>query len=139
MRGVAPLLVAVGGGFWFGEALSAGAWTGVLLICGGVLSLAFVCRRKADAPGKNAAAATFWALGGAVVVATYTVIDATGVRLSGGTERYVIWLFVFIGLPFGLAVLAAKRGIFLRHAARYWWRGILGAAVVLAGLIALKL
>ena len=132
MRGVAPLLVALASGFWFGEALSAGAWTGVLLICGGVLSLAFVGRRQAGAPGKNASAAMFWALGGAAVVATYTVIDATGVRLSGGTERYVIWLFVFIGLPFGLAVLAVKRGAFIRHAAQHWWRGVAGC--VLSGL-----
>jgi drug/metabolite transporter (DMT)-like permease len=132
MRGVAPLLVAVGGGAWFGEALSANGWTGVLLICGGVLSLAFAGRRKADAPGKSAGAAMLWALAGAVVVALYTVIDATGVRLSGGTERYVIWLFVFIGLPFGLGVLVMKRGAFLRHAAQYWWRGVAGA--VLSGL-----
>jgi hypothetical protein len=72
----------------------------VLLICGGVVSLAFVARRKSLAAGKSATTATLWALGGALVVATYTLIDATGVRSSGGTERYVVWLFVFIGLPF---------------------------------------
>jgi drug/metabolite transporter (DMT)-like permease len=129
MRGVAPLLVALASGFWFGESLTAGGWTGVLLICGGVLSLAFVARRKGHLSGKSATAATLWALAGAAIVATYTLIDATGVRSSGGTERYVTWLFVFIGLPFGLAVLAMKRGAFLRHAARYWWRGVAGATM----------
>ena len=129
MRGVAPLIVALAGGALFGEALSAGGWTGVLLICGGVVSLAFVSRRKSVAAGKSATAATLWALAGAAIIATYTLIDATGVRASGGTERYVVWLFVFIGLPFGLAVLALKRGEFLRHAARYWWRGVAGAAM----------
>jgi drug/metabolite transporter (DMT)-like permease len=129
MRGVAPLLVALASGLWFGEALSAGAWAGVLLICGGVLSLAFVAGRGSRAAGKNPLAATLWSLAGAAIIAIYTLIDATGVRISGGTERYVIWLFVFIGLPFGLAVLAVKRGEFLRHAARHWWRGIAGAAM----------
>jgi drug/metabolite transporter (DMT)-like permease len=132
MRGVAPLIVALASGFWFGERLAAGTWAGVVLICGGVLSLAFVGGSKSKATGKNPAAATFWALGSAAIIAVYTLIDAAGVRASGGTERYVVWLFVFLGLPFGLAVLAIKRGAFLRHAARHWWRGVAGA--VLSGL-----
>ena len=132
MRGVAPLIVALVSGFWFGERLSGGAWAGVLLISGGVLSLAFVGGRKGKAAGRNAAAATLWALACAVIIAVYTLIDGAGVRVSGGTERYVVWLFVFLGLPFGLAVLAMKRGEFLRHAARHWWRGVAGA--VLSGL-----
>ena len=104
----------------------------MLLICGGVLSLAFVGGSKASAAGKNAAAATLWALASAAIIAVYTLIDGAGVRVSGGTERYVVWLFVFLGLPFGLAVLAMKRGAFLRHAAQHWWRGVAGA--VLSGL-----
>jgi drug/metabolite transporter (DMT)-like permease len=132
MRGVAPLLVALVGAFWFGERLSAGAWTGVLLISGGVLSLAFVGGSRARAAGKNATAATLWALGCSAIIAVYTLIDGAGVRVSGGTERYVVWLFVFLGLPFGLAVLAMKRGALLRHARLHWWRGVAGA--VLSGL-----
>jgi len=132
MRGVAPLLVALAGGFWFGEHLSAGTWAGVLLICGGVLSLAFVAGSKASAAGKSVTATTLWALVSAAIIAIYTMIDGAGVRVSGGTERYVVWLFVFLGLPFGLAVLAMKRGAFLRHAAQHWWRGVAGA--VLSGL-----
>lgn len=132
MRGVAPLIVALVSGFWFGERLSASTWAGVLLICGGVLSLAFVGGRRSRAAGKNAAAATLWALASASIIAVYTLIDGAGVRVSGGAERYLIWLFVFLGLPFGLAVLAMKRGILLRHAARHWWRGVTGA--VFSGL-----
>ena len=132
MRGVAPLIVALVSGFWFGEQLSGGGWAGVLLISGGVLSLAFVGQKKGRAAGNNPAAATLWALASASIIAVYTLIDATGVRASGGTERYVVWLFVFIGLPFGLAVLAMKRGAFIRHAAQHWWRGVAGC--VLSGL-----
>jgi drug/metabolite transporter (DMT)-like permease len=136
MRGVAPLLVALASGFWFGEHLSGGTWAGVLLICGGVLSLAFVARSKASAAGKsagrNSSATTLWALASAAIIAVYTLIDAAGVRVSGGTERYVVWLFVFLGLPFGLAVLAMKRGAFLRHAAQHWWRGVAGC--IMSGL-----
>jgi drug/metabolite transporter (DMT)-like permease len=129
MRGVAPLLVALASGFWFGERLSAGTWAGVLLISGGVLSLAFVGGSRSKATGRNPAAATFWALCCAAIIGVYTLIDGAGVRVSGGTERYVVWLFVFLGLPFGLAVLAMKRAALVAHARRHWWRGVAGAAL----------
>ncbi len=122
MRGSAPLIVAVGSLAWFGEAPSTATWAGVLLICGGVLSLGLA--------GSGASrAATAWALLNAVIISAYTVADATGVRASGGAERYVVWMFFFMGLPFGLIVLARRRAAFLRHAARHWWRGLLGAAL----------
>jgi len=127
MRGGAPLLVALASGFWFGETLTASGWAGVLLISGGVLSLAFVGRARSRAAGKNSTAATLWALISAAVIAVYTLIDAAGARASGGTERYVVWLFVFLGLPFGLYVLATKHGALLAHARRYWWVGVVGA------------
>jgi drug/metabolite transporter (DMT)-like permease len=125
MRGVAPLLVAAASVFWFGEALSLTAWTGVLLICGGVLSLGL-------AGGGANRKATAWALFSAAIICVYTLADGAGVRISGGPERYLVWLFVFMGLPFGLAVLAAKRGAFVRHAVQYWRRGI--AAALMSGL-----
>lgn len=128
MRGVAPLIVAVASALWIGETLSAKTWAGVLCICGGVLSLAFVGRRGA----RDARTTTLWALGCAAIIAVYTLIDATGVRVSGGANRYVIWLFVFLGLPFGLTVLATRRGELLRHARTHWWRGVVGA--VFSGL-----
>jgi drug/metabolite transporter (DMT)-like permease len=132
MRGGAPLLVALASGFWFGETLTASGWAGVLLISGGVLSLAFVGgakgRNAGGKSGKNATTATLWALLSAAIIAVYTLIDAAGARASGGTERYVVWLFVFLGLPFGLYVLATKRGALVAHARRYWWVGVAGAA-----------
>jgi drug/metabolite transporter (DMT)-like permease len=51
------------------------------------------------------------------------------VRTAGGATGYIAWLFFFMGLPFGLMVLAVKRGAFLRHAAGHWWRGVAGATL----------
>jgi drug/metabolite transporter (DMT)-like permease len=131
MRGAAPLLVALASGIWFGEALGPGGWTGVLLISGGVLSLAAagdaVGRARSLAAERNSTAATLWALLSAAIIAVYTLIDAAGARASGGTERYVVWLFVFLGLPFGLYVLATRRGALLVHTRRHWWVGVVGA------------
>jgi multidrug transporter EmrE-like cation transporter len=42
MRGIAPLIVSVSALAWLGEAPAPAVWMGVLLICGGVLSLGFV-------------------------------------------------------------------------------------------------
>jgi phosphonate utilization associated putative membrane protein len=125
MRGIAPLLVAGVSWLWFGEALSPAAWAGVLLICGGVLSLGM-------AGGGANRKATAWALASALIIAVYTLADGAGVRASGGAERYVVWLFLFMGLPFGLAVLALKRGALIAHAQHHWLRALTGA--VLSGL-----
>jgi len=125
MRGAAPLLTALGTWLFLGEELSASAWAGVLLICGGVLSLGL-------AGGGATPRATAWAIANAVIICLYTLADGAGVRVSGGAERYVVWLFVFNGLPFGLGVIALKRRAFLRHATAHWRRGAAGA--MLSGL-----
>jgi drug/metabolite transporter (DMT)-like permease len=122
MRGMAPLLTAAASWLWFGEALSPAAWAGVLLICGGVLSLGM-------AGGGASRKATAWALASALIIAVYTLSDGAGVRISGGAERYLVWLFLFMGLPFGLMVLAMKRGALIAHARCYWIRSLAGAAL----------
>ena len=122
MRGIAPLLVAAAGWLWFGEVLTPPAWAGVLLICGGVLSLGM-------AGGGASRGATAWALSNALVIALYTLTDGAGVRASGDALRYVVWLFLLMGLPFALLVSAFRRAALLAHARRHWRRGLGGAAL----------
>lgn len=122
MRGTAPLIVALASAAAFGEPLSAAAWAGVVLICGGVLSLGL-------AGGGATHRASAWALANAAIIAAYTLVDGTGVRAAGGAERYVVWLLLFMGLPFGLIVLASRPKALARHAARHWLRALAGAAL----------
>ncbi len=110
MRGTAPLLTALGTWLILGEALSPNAAAGVLLICGGVLSLGL-------AGGGASRKATGWALLNALIICAYTLADGAGVRASENALGYVLWLNFLNGLPFSLCVLALKRGAFLRHAA----------------------
>ena len=110
MRGVAPLLVALGSAGLFGEALSTGSWAGVLAVSGGVLVLGL------SRHGLESGRAVVLALANAVVIAGYTVVDGHGVRASGNAVGYVATVFVLNALPFG-AVVLAQRG--WRAAARH--------------------
>jgi drug/metabolite transporter (DMT)-like permease len=122
MRGTAPLLTALGTWLVLGESLSLSAATGVALICAGVLSFGLV-------GGGASRQATRWALLNAFIICGYTLADGAGVRASGHAVGYVLWINFLNGLPFGLCVLALKRGRFVRHAssAKNWARGASGA------------
>jgi aminopeptidase N len=82
MRGVAPLIVSVCALAWLGEAPTPGVWAGVLLICGGVLSLGFAGFRWAESR-----VSLGWALLNAVIIASYTLVDAAGARHTVLLER----------------------------------------------------
>ncbi|MFJ2019009.1 EamA family transporter [Streptomyces nodosus] len=75
-RGLAPLLVAVASVAFLGAGLSPLQCTGVLLVSGGLAALALASGRigRAQLPALGAAACT------GVIIAGYTLVDATGVR-----------------------------------------------------------
>ncbi len=124
MRGIAPLLVALCALTWFGEAPKPAIWAGVLLICGGVLSLGL-----AGFHWRTSRVSTGWALLNAVIIAAYTLVDAAGVRLSGSPEGYVLWMFVLDSLPFPLIVLALRGSQFVEYGRRHWARGLTGGVL----------
>jgi drug/metabolite transporter (DMT)-like permease len=124
MRGVAPLIVSVCALAWLGEAPTTTVWIGVLLICGGVLSLGFAGFRWQDSRVSLA-----WALTNACIIASYTLIDAAGVRAAGKPEVYVVWLFTLDALPFSLAIMWLKRETLVPYARRFWLRGVVGGAL----------
>ncbi|MBL8372072.1 MAG: EamA family transporter [Burkholderiaceae bacterium] len=127
MRGTAPLLVALSASVLLGEALSLGAWLGVVGICVGVLSLG-LSRHALDSPR-----AVRFALVNAVVIAIYTVVDALGARASGNALQYVALLFVLDGWPFGLLVLARRGTAVALPYARQRWPVATGAAAASLG------
>jgi len=124
MRGVAPLLVSVCALAWLGESPRPMVWIGILLICGGVLSLGL-----AGFHWRTSRVSTGWALANAVIIAVYTLIDAAGVRASGSPAGYVLWLFVLDALPFPLLVFFLRKHELVRYAGRFWLRGLLGGVL----------
>ena len=103
MRGAAPLVVAWSGAMVFGETLRSGQWMAVGLISTGIGALALGAFRQ-----PLGAAGGVTALCNAMVIAAYTLVDASGVRLSGAPVAYALLLAVLTGVV-TLAVVFAGR------------------------------
>jgi drug/metabolite transporter (DMT)-like permease len=120
MRGGGPVIVALAGAALFGEVLPPLPMLGVLLVCAGVIAFA---------AGKADPRATLFAVGNALVIAAYTVIDAKGARASGNPVAYALWFFVANGVTL-YAFAGARRGAALpRHLAANGLRIFAGAAL----------
>jgi len=101
IRGSVPLLVTLGAAIFAGEHLSAAALSGIVLVSLGIMSLAL---GKGRAHPKAVAAA----LANSLVIATYTVTDGIGARLSGNSFTYVSWIFVLYGVVMPAAFIATR-------------------------------
>ena len=142
MRGSAPLLVALGSSFVLGEALSPLAWLGVLGVTVGVALVGLSHMGEALHHHR----ALRFALANAVVIASYTFVDGTGVRATvaagHSVATYVLVLFVLDGLPYPALVYfrrnAAARRAVLSYARGRWRLAALGGAASIGSyLIAL--
>jgi len=120
MRGTAPLLVALFGITLLDERPSAIMWLGIVLISAGILSIGLLQKGRAQRD------ATLWALTNAVIIATYTLVDGAGVRLSGIAAGYVAWMFLLQGLIFIALVVLMRRRSALHYIGDNWRRGLAG-------------
>jgi drug/metabolite transporter (DMT)-like permease len=126
MRGTAPLIVAVLGSLFLRELPSVPMMLGIALISLGVISIAFVQRRK------HPPSAAWWAFANAAIIAAYTLVDGAGARASGNAFGYVAWLIFLEGIPFLVWVFLRRGGpalVYLRASAR---TGLVGGACSLA-------
>ncbi|WP_293458878.1 EamA family transporter [Phenylobacterium sp.] len=105
-RGAAPPLVALGGFLLFHERLTPSGWAAVALIAAGVALMAF---RGGHGVSRLPGKALAYALGTAVFVASYTLVDGQGVRIAATSMGFVMWMFVGDGLIM-LAYTFATRG-----------------------------
>jgi drug/metabolite transporter (DMT)-like permease len=89
MRGGGPMIVAVAGAVALGEVLPAKETLAVVLISAGILAFA---------SGRHDRRATLFAIANAAVIAAYTLIDATGARVSDAPVSYTLWFFAANGV-----------------------------------------
>jgi phosphonate utilization associated putative membrane protein len=120
MRGTAPLLVALFGVALLNERPSASMWLGIVLISAGILSIGLLQQGRAHRD------ATLWALTNAVIIASYTLVDGAGVRLSGNAACYVAWMFLVQGPIFIALVIGLRGQAAADYAGRNWRRGLAG-------------
>ena len=131
MRGAAPLMVAIASWPLLGQRVPVGEWCGILLICGGILGLVLTDRRI----GSASSSATRFALLNAVVIASYTLVDGTGVRLSGSPVAYTTWMFFLTAPGILIWTVLQRSSDFIRHLRRRWPFGFLGGACTLSAYI----
>jgi drug/metabolite transporter (DMT)-like permease len=120
MRGGGPVIVALAGAAIFGEVLPLAPAIGVALVCAGIIAFA---------SGRAHPRATAFAIGNAVVIAAYTLIDAKGARASGSPIAYALWFFVANGIALYAWAGARRRAALPRHLASDWPRILTGAAL----------
>ena len=88
-RGLAPVLIALGSQIWIGEKLPVLAWTGILTVSGGIMILT-----RGSFSGAIPPSAIVAAVGVALAVTAYSLVDGVGIRISGNALSYIGWLFV---------------------------------------------
>ncbi|RUL74960.1 EamA family transporter [Dyella choica] len=120
MRGTAPLLVAVACACFLRESLRPIAWTGIAVICIGILSLALPRQLEGGRRGIGLA------LLNAVLIAGYTLVDGIGVKLSGAPAAYTLWIFLLTGIPLAAWALLARRAAYCRYMASHWRAALAG-------------
>ena len=106
-RGSSPVLVSIGAALFAGELPDPISAFGVLLVSGGIVSLAF--------QGRTVGWGSLpYALGTGCFIGAYSVTDGIGVRLSGAPIGYTVWMCLLWGVmaPPVYAVLRDWRSLF---------------------------
>jgi drug/metabolite transporter (DMT)-like permease len=100
-RGSSPMLVTLGAFVFAGERLGALALMGVAMVSFGIIAMTF-------GRGRPNASSIVAALATGLFIASYTVADGIGSRLSGNPQSYAAWLFLFQGAPMPLVYFAMR-------------------------------
>src|ERR1700744_1161547 len=120
-RGIAPMLAAAGAVAFFHESISIAVVVGILSIAAGVMLIGVSHRL-----GRSA---LLWAVLTGTCIATYTVIDAQGVRAAPTAASYIIWTFIFLGGALGTFFALWRGREFFVAAAGQWKPGLIAGAL----------
>ena len=129
-RGSGPLVAALGALAIYGERPSAAAWTGIAMICGGVL---FFLRG-----GAGVGVAATWGMATGMLIGTYSLWDKFAVSALRLPPVMMEWT-TDVSRALVLAPLALRRWDETRRVAREeWWRlGLIGAMNPLSYILVL--
>jgi len=128
-RGFAPLLVALAAAYFAEEWLNRWEIAGVLLVSGGIASLAFE-KRNAHQPSRRP---VVLALLTGFFVSAYSLIDGLGARRAGSAIGYAAWLLALEGLPFVVGTVILRRQDLPRIVRTCWKAGLIGGVISTVG------
>lgn len=124
-RGFTPPLAAALAYLALGELPDANGQAAILVVCGGILLLA-IEKGGYRLSGRSLVFGLFAGLS----VASYSVVDAYGIRLSGDWFSFTVWLVLLDGGAFVAYALASRKNAALRAWRLDWKRtglsGLLG-------------
>jgi len=121
MRGSAPVMASLGAVLLLRDPLTPIVVAGIAMVSAGTFLIAL--RRRADERS------LLWALATGASIATYTVIDAAGVRAAPSAFSYIAWIFLSLGGGIA-AMFAIWRGpTFLLAARAEWKAGLIAGAL----------
>ncbi len=136
-RGLGPLLVALVSGQLIGEHLRTQDILGVLLLSGGLVTLAIPLNGKTLMPGGKHGMATLFAVLTGGTIAAYIIADGMGVRVAGPDFAhrlaYIAWLCILEGPWLLLLAMVLRPRTIWSHLRRYWWRGAIGGVIASTG------
>jgi drug/metabolite transporter (DMT)-like permease len=127
-RGSAPLIVALGGAVFAGEWLSPFEWLGVAMVSSGIISLLLTSGFGLRGAGGDWRT-LFYPIATGVMIASYTVADGLGVRLSGNPAPYIGWLLILSAIPICVFTAFRRRGAALDFL-RANWKSNIGGGVL---------
>src|SRR3954468_15281717 len=123
MRGGGPMIVALFGALVLGEVLPLHATVGVLFICAGIVGFA---------AGRHDRRATAFAVGNALVIGAYTLIDGNGARLSEAPLSYTLWFFVANGVVIAIYGALRRGPAVVAYFRAAWIKAMVGGACAVA-------
>lgn len=124
VRGSVPLLVTLGGFVLAGQHLGAGSIAGVVLVALGIMSLAL-------GKGRAGTASILLALATGLFIASYTMVDAIGVRLAGNPTAYAAWICLIYGLLLPLTFITLRGRLMVDIRAPETWKALAGGVMSL--------
>jgi drug/metabolite transporter (DMT)-like permease len=123
-RGIAPPLVAFCAWAFAGESLGLLGLLAILVISGGIVSLAFTDDGRLVAIRPLALG-----LATGITIAAYTLFDGLGGRAAGDVFAYIAWLFAIDAVPFSVIVALRYRRRLGPALAACWRPAAVGGAL----------
>jgi drug/metabolite transporter (DMT)-like permease len=120
-RGIAPMLAAAGAVAIFNEPISVFVVVGIVSIASGVMCI--------GVSHKLERSALLWAALTGICIASYTVIDAQGVRAAPTAFSYIVWTFLMLGGALGTFFALWRGRAFFVSLAGQWKPGLMAGAL----------